>query len=140
MSRDRSKASALELTRSSFEAANSGDYDLMMSFYGPDSVFDMAPWGLGTYAGLVAIRAFFEDWIGGFEAFEMRLEEALDLGHGVVFAVARQEARPAGSSTYLRLRHAAVSLWRDGVAARVENYRDLDQGRAAAERLARSMD
>jgi ketosteroid isomerase-like protein len=90
-------ASALELTHGApFQAANSGDYDAMMSFYGRDSVFDMAPWGLGTYVGPVAIRAFFEDWIGGFDEFEMKVEESIDLGHGVVLAVARQDAfRPA---------------------------------------------
>jgi ketosteroid isomerase-like protein len=132
-------ASALQLTRRSFEAANSCDYDAMMSFYGPDSVFDMAPWGLGTYVGTTAIRAFFEDWIGGFDEFEMRLEEVVDLGHEVVFAVACQDARPVGSHASLRLRHAAVTVWRDGVAMRVKNYRDLDEGRTVAEKLAQSM-
>jgi ketosteroid isomerase-like protein len=137
MSRDQSTAGALELTRRSFRAANSGDFDAMMSFYGPDSVFDMAPWGLGTHVGLEAIRAFFEDWIGGFDEFDMRLEEARDLGHGVVYAVACQDARPAGGSAYLRLRHGAVCVWLDGVAVRVKNYRDLDEGRAVAEQVAR---
>jgi ketosteroid isomerase-like protein len=50
--------SPYELTRRSFEAADSGDFDRMISFYAPDSVFDMSPWGLGTYRGLPAIRAF----------------------------------------------------------------------------------
>jgi len=140
MSRDPSTASALELTRRSFKAANSGDFDAMMSFYGPDSVFDMAPWGLGTYVGLAAIRTFFEDWIGGFDELEMRLEEVLDLGHGVVLAVARQDARPVGSNAHLRLRHAAVSVWLDGVAFRVKNYRDLAEGRAVAKHVARSIE
>ena len=112
----------------------------MISFYGPDSVFDMAPWGLGTYVGPAAIRAFFEDWIGGFDEFEMKLDDVVDLGHGVVFAVACQDARPVGSHAYLRLRRAAVTVWRDGVAVRVANYRDLDEGRVAPEQLAQSME
>ncbi|HEV7584936.1 MAG TPA: nuclear transport factor 2 family protein [Solirubrobacteraceae bacterium] len=130
--------SALEQTRRSFEAADSGDYDWMMTFYGPDSVFDMSPWGLGTYEGLVAIRSFFQDWIGAFEEFEMKLDEAVDLGNGVVFAVASQRAVSAGSSTPLTLRHAAVSVWQNGTAVRITNYPDIEHARALAGELARS--
>jgi len=131
--------SALELASRSFEAADSGDFDWMISFYGPESVFDMSPWGLGTHSGLLAIRKFFEDWIGAFDQFEMKVEEIRDLGNGVVFAVAVQDARPAGGRGNLRLRHAAVSVWLDGVAIRVTNYPDIEEGRAAAERMAQSL-
>ncbi|HEX4187768.1 MAG TPA: nuclear transport factor 2 family protein [Solirubrobacteraceae bacterium] len=135
---DPSSSSPLELTRRSFEAADSGDYDWMMSFYGPDSVFDMSPWGLGTYEGLVAIRAFFKDWIGAFEVFEMKLEQMDDLGSGVVMAVARQTALSAGSSTPLRLRHAAVAVWENGIALAITNYPDVEHARTVAEELASS--
>jgi hypothetical protein len=64
--------SPYELTRRPFEAAGSGDFDRMISFYGPDSGFDMSPWRLGTYTGLPAIRAFFEDWIGAARAVAMQ--------------------------------------------------------------------
>jgi ketosteroid isomerase-like protein len=133
---DPTSSDPLELTRRSFEAADSGDYDWMMSFYGPDSVFDMSPWGLGTYQGLVAIRAFFKDWIGAFADFEMKLEEMVDLGNGVVFAVARQTALSAGSNAPLRLRHAAVAVWENGIAVAITNYPDLEQARTVAEELA----
>jgi hypothetical protein len=33
---------------------------------------------------------------------------------------------------------APVSIWTDGLAERVMNYADIDDGRAAAERLAES--
>jgi ketosteroid isomerase-like protein len=131
-------STALEQARRSFEAADSGDYDWMISFYGPGSVFDMSPWGLGTYEGLVAIRAFFEDWIGAFEEFAMWVEELEDLGNGVVFAVAMQDARSGGSPNHLRLRHAAVSVWEDGVAMLVVNYLNIDAARQIASELAES--
>jgi ketosteroid isomerase-like protein len=133
-------STALEQTHRSFEAADSGDFDWMISFYGPESIFDMSPWGLGTYIGTSAIRAFFEDWIGAFDEFEMKLEEAVDLGHGVTFAVADQDAISAGAPGRLRLRHAAVSLWVDGVAMRVTNYPDIEEARQIAERLAESLE
>ena len=138
MSEDPETATPYELTRRSFEAADSGDFDRMIGFYGSDSVFDMAPWGLGTHVGLTAIRAFFEDWIGAFDEFEMKLEEVEDLGGGLVFAVARQDALPAGSRTRLQLRHAAVAQWQDGVAVRVTNYPDIDEAREAARQIAAS--
>ena len=75
MANESTTSTALEQARRSFEAADSGDYEWMISFYGPNSTFDMSPWGLGTYEGLVAIKAFFKDWIGAFDEFEMKLEE-----------------------------------------------------------------
>jgi ketosteroid isomerase-like protein len=125
----------LELTRRSFQAADSGDYDAMIGFYGPNSVFDMSEWGLGIHTGLPAIRTFFEGWIGSFEEFEMKLEEVRDLGNGVTFAVALQNARPARSRTHLQLRHAAIAVWADGVAVRVTNYRDIAHARAIAKEM-----
>lgn|SRR5437763_16583655 len=136
MSDDRGASDPYDLTVRSFEAADSGDFDRMMTFYGPDSVFDMSPWGLGTYRGLAAIRAFFEDWIGGFDVFEMKLEEVEDLGGGLVFAVARQDARPAGSRTSLQLRHGAVAQWDGPILTRVANYPDIEEARAVAHQLA----
>jgi ketosteroid isomerase-like protein len=136
MPRQPMQSTPLELTRRSFEAADSGDFDAMIGFYGPDSVFDMAPWGLGTHAGLVAIRAFFEDWIGAFDEFAMKLEEAEELGDGLVFAVALQNALPAGGRSHLQLRHAAIAEWSNGVALRVTNYPDIDRARTIANQLA----
>ncbi|HWX96095.1 MAG TPA: nuclear transport factor 2 family protein [Solirubrobacteraceae bacterium] len=137
MSNEPTTSTALEQARRSFEAADSGDYDWMISFYGPDSIFDMEPWGLGTYEGLVAIKAFFKDWIGAFDEFEMKLEELADLGNGVVFGVARQYATSAGSNP-LQLRHAAVSVWEGGVAVLVRNYPDIEEARVIAQALAAS--
>jgi ketosteroid isomerase-like protein len=138
MSQEHITATAVEQARRSFEAADSGDYEWMLSFYGPESVFDMAPWGLGTYAGLSAIRSFFEDWIGAFEEFSMTADEVVDLGQDVVFAVATQVASSAGSPGPMRLQHAAVSVWEGGVITRVVNYPDIDAARAIAEQLSAS--
>jgi len=70
------------------------------------------------------------------EDFETEPEEQLDLGNGVGFTVAIQKGRPVGSSGEVRLRYALVSVWVDGLVVRVTNYADIDEGRAAAERLA----
>src|ERR1700694_5238585 len=87
----------VELTRGFFEAASRRDLDAVMSFYAPDAVWEAV--SLGTsFEGVAAIRGFFEDWTGAYGEFEIEMEEALDLGNGVVFAVTRLAARPAGSA------------------------------------------
>jgi ketosteroid isomerase-like protein len=139
MSREPKTVSVIDLTRHAFAAADDSDFDAMMSFFGPDSVWDVEPWGLGTHTGLAAIRHFLEGWIGSFDEYRVVVEEIVALGNGVVFAVATQYARPAGSRGQLRLRYAPVFVWVQGVAARVTHYRDIDEGRAVAERLAESV-
>jgi hypothetical protein len=124
---------AVELTRRTFEYANTGEFDELMSLFGPESVWDMSRWGLGTYEGPAAIHRFFRDWFGAYETYEILPEEIVDLGEGVVFTVGRQEGRSAGwRAAHIRLRHAAVFVWVDGVALKVATYRDIDEARAAA--------
>ncbi len=83
-----------------------------------------------------AIRRFFEDWIGAYEEFEIEPEEVVDLGNGVTLAVVHQNGRLVGSTGRVQLRYGAVSKWVEGVAVRTTNYTDIDEARAAAERLA----
>jgi ketosteroid isomerase-like protein len=121
------------LARRPYEAFNRRDFDLMMSVYGPDTVYEM---GFGFLHGSAAIREFYEDWTGDYEDFEVDLEDVLDLGNGVTMAVALLRGRLADSSGFLELRFAAVATWRDGLIERVATYTDIDQARAAAEHLA----
>jgi ketosteroid isomerase-like protein len=128
----------VELTRQHYEAADHRDFDALMSVYGPDPVWDTSPMGLGIYEGPVAIRGFFEDWIEQYEEWRIEPEEIIDLGGGVAFVVVRQNARLAGSTGYVQLHYAAVYAWAEGVLERITNYLDIDEARAAAERLAES--
>ena len=47
-----------------------------------------------------------------------------------------QKGRPVGSSGEVQLHYGTVSVWEDGKIARITNYTDIDEARAAAERLA----
>ena len=85
---------------------------------------------------MAAIRSFIEDWLANYEEFAATLEEVRDLGNGVTFSVIRQQGRLVGSSGHVQLRHAAVDVWVDGVIARAITGPDIDEARAAAERLA----
>jgi hypothetical protein len=85
-----------------------------------------------------AIREFLRNWIGSFDEYEVDIEQMLDLGNGVVLVIATQYAYSAGSGDQLRLRYAPVFVWANEVALLVTHYRDIDEGRVAAERLAES--
>jgi hypothetical protein len=138
MSEESTTPGRAELTRRLFETANVGDFNAMMRFFGSESIWDVEPWGLGTHAGPAAIRRFLEGWMGSFDKYHVVVEEMLDLGNGVVFAVATQYAHSAHVRGELRLRYAPVFVWADSVVVRVTHYRDIDEGRAAAKRLAAS--
>src|SRR3954454_13277822 len=136
MPEDSTTRDLVELVRSQWEAVNRRDLDALMSLCSPDGVYDPSPGGVGIFEGPAAIRGFLEDWWGAFEELRFELEEVRDLGNSVVFAVVRQDARPAGSIGHVRAREAYVYEWVDGLNARVTIYLDIDAARAAAERLA----
>ena len=136
MSEESTSTDPVELTRRQWDAVNRGDVDALMSRFPADGVYDPSPTGLGVFVGPAAVRGFLEEWWGAFEELRYELEEVRDLGKGVVFAVVRQDGRPAGSTGYVRAREAYVHEWVDGMIARVTIYLDIDEARAAAERLA----
>jgi ketosteroid isomerase-like protein len=124
--------------RRTVEAYRRGDFDAHMSSYAADAVLDMSARGLGIFEGRAAIRSFWEDYYRSFDDLKFELEQALDLGNGVMFAIVRQDACPAGSGARVRTREAWVSVWEEGMLVRGSSYSDIDEARAAAERLAES--
>jgi ketosteroid isomerase-like protein len=110
--------------------------DAAVSFYAPDAVWDASPWGMGVFEGVAAVRGFFDDWTRSYTDIEWEAEEVRDLGNGVTFAVILQKARVVGSSASAQLRYAAVAEWRDALIVRNTTYTNIDEARAAAERLA----
>jgi ketosteroid isomerase-like protein len=115
----------VELQKRLTAATNRGDVDAIVAFYAPDAVYDMSPVGMGVFEGEAAARGFIADWWTSYEESEFEAEETLDLN-----------GRPVGSSGAVRLRYGTVSVWEDGKIARITNYTDIDEARAAAERLA----
>jgi ketosteroid isomerase-like protein len=136
MSEESTTSDPVRLVRDAIAAGNSRDFDAMMSFYARDAVWDTSPSGLGVYEGRAAIRRFFEDWLSSYEEWTMDTETILDLGNGVVYTVNDQQARLAGSSGAVRLRDAWVCDLGEGLVVRLTVYPDIDEARAAAERLA----
>ncbi len=123
------------LSRSAVEAVGHRDFEEAMRFYTDDSVWDVSAMGLGIYRGAESIRRELEHWTGAYEQFAVEVEEVRDLGNGMVLSVTRQGGRPLGSSGHVQMRFAAVTEWRAGSILRVTAFLDVDEARAAAERL-----
>jgi ketosteroid isomerase-like protein len=127
----------IELTRQWIETDS---YDEWAAFAeqwcAPDVVLDAAQAGLGPYEGLAAVLAFLKEYWLTWEDHHHYAETVLDLGHGVVYSVIREHGRMTGSDAYVESTNAWVFLWVEGRAMRCTSYKDFDQARAAAERLA----
>jgi uncharacterized protein (TIGR02246 family) len=135
MSEEATTPDVVELMGRALEAANRRDLDAVAGSFAEDATFD----GRGVpdhYEGRAAIRSMLEEWFGSYEELEFGLEEVRDLGNGVVFAVVVQNGRPAGSAGHLRQREGWVFVWVRGLIERLRTS-EVDEGRAAAERLAR---
>ncbi len=125
----------VKLMGEAVEAFNRGDVDALMSFFAADAVFESPVLGT-SFEGAAAIRGFAEDWLGAFEEWAVELEEIVDMGNGIVFVVYGQEGRPVGSTGRARSRAVSVYEWADASVVRTKTYDDIDEARAAAERLA----
>jgi ketosteroid isomerase-like protein len=126
----------LEETRRWVEADSYDEFAAFIErYYAPDAVWDMGE-GLGPFEGLAAILAALRDYWTIWEEHHHYLEDVVDLGHGVVYIVVREYGRMKGSDSHIQRRNAWVNVWDDGKVLRNTRYADIDQARAAAERLA----
>ncbi|MGO8904442.1 MAG: nuclear transport factor 2 family protein [Solirubrobacteraceae bacterium] len=122
-------------TRRTIEALNRRDFDQAVVAYAVDAALEAVA-GMGTFEGRDAIRGFLEDWIGAYQDYEVRLEEFHDLGNGVTCSVVLQRGRLKGSSVFVERPTALLATRAGGLVVRLTLYTDIDEARAAAERLA----
>jgi ketosteroid isomerase-like protein len=125
-----------ERARLAIDAYNRRDFDEVMRFIASDAVWDMSDAGMGTLEGIAAIRGFYEDWIGSYEEYRAEIEEFVDFGNGITLFVLSLKGRPLGSSGEVRLQYATVGTSVENLTVHMTNYLDIDEARAAAERLA----
>ena len=136
MSEESTTADPVEQVRQAAAALSRRDFNAVMSMFAPDAVWDASQTGLGTFEGAEAIRRFVEDWRGAYREFEQEIVEGRDLGNGVVFTVVRQNARLAGSTGRVQELRCWTGTVVAGMWVRVVARNDIDEARAAAERLA----
>jgi ketosteroid isomerase-like protein len=136
MSNESTTPDLVERWERTAEAYARRDFHTMMRFFAPDAVWDASSAGVGSFEGLAAIRSFLEDWIGAYEEYEYRQEKSRDLGNGVWFFVASLGGRLAGSAGRVQERWSYTVTWADGMVTHAVVRPDIDEARAAAERLA----
>jgi ketosteroid isomerase-like protein len=124
------------LSRRLVEAVNRRDVDALMSFFAPEAVWDALGPGDERLRGPTAIRGMLEDWFRPYEDYEVELEELLDLGEGVVFAVAVSNARLLDSRASVQWRQGFVTLYDGALIVRISSHNDTEEALVAAERLA----
>jgi hypothetical protein len=112
--------------------------DVAMTFYAPGAVWDASRTGVGIFEGAAAMRRFFEDWLRAYEEYRHEIVEIRDLGNGVVFTVLDIVGRLAGSTGRVQETWSWTATWVEGMCERVVVRSDIDEARAAAERLAES--
>ena len=125
-----------EMVRRAAEAVNGRDIDALVAMFAPDGVWDASPAGLGLFEGHAAIRGLYHDWYAAYDEYEHVVDEFGDLGNGVSLAVYLERGRPRASSGFVDIRFACVVVWTDSLIERLIVYTDIDEARAAAERLA----
>lgn len=126
----------VELTRAVFASASRKDVDAMLGLHARHAGWDLSDAGLGSFEGVEAIQSFLKDWFGAFEDYRVDVEQAVDVGGGVIFVVVNATGRPVGIDASVQQRRGWVAVWRDGKLVRAASYLDLHQARTAAERLA----
>ena len=109
-----------------------------MGFYGPDPIYDVSPMGIGVFQGRAAIRRFLAEWMSSYDGYREDMQEVIDFGNGVAFAAVRESGRPTGGAVDTRTHSTFgfVIVWIDGKIARITAYPDINEARAAAERVA----
>jgi ketosteroid isomerase-like protein len=116
------------------DALDRRDFGALMSFYQPSAV--LASSGDSSFEGAADIREFWEDMYAPFEERNSEIVDVVELGGGVLLTVVDMSARPAGSSGVIRMCLATVWVLTEGLIERQTNYSDIEEARAAAERLA----
>jgi hypothetical protein len=136
MSEESTTADLVELTRHAIDIWRRHDLDGVMGFFVAEAVFDLSDMAMGTFEGAAAIRIFLADWLGTWGDHLAELEEIVDLSHGAVFVRAREVVRLSGSDGRVEQRRGWVYAWVDRKIETFTGYLDVDNARAAAERLA----
>jgi ketosteroid isomerase-like protein len=134
MSEEPTTSDPADATRSVVEAFNRRDFDTVEGSYAEHAVLVGAE--IGKFDGAAAIRGLYEDMATPYGDVHGEVEEVIDLGNGVTFAIVTVVGHPTGSTSQVRFRYAAAAVVADGVIARQTNSMDIDDARAAAERLA----
>ncbi|MDX6668621.1 MAG: uncharacterized protein QOK04_2001 [Solirubrobacteraceae bacterium] len=123
----------VELVRGNLERFREGETESAFAHFAPDVEWVVAkehPEST-THRGTSAIRAYLATWSESVADWELEADEFIDAGDRVA-VVGHFRGRGKESGAELSVQVALVSLVREGVVVRVEEYLDRDEALAAA--------
>ena len=137
MSEESTTPDPVERTRVFYETMDRDwDFDALAGFFAPDAVWDLSESHLGIYEGVAAIGDFLVGYWATWEDHHHEIEGIVDFGGGVLSVAIREDGCLKGSDARVQARHLQVFEWARGRILRISGYPDIDEARAAAERLA----
>ena len=124
----------VEVVRAAYEAFERGDLDAVSELHDPaiewqTSVEDP---DAATHRGRVAVRRYFEEYMGTFPGFRAELEECVAAPHGRVFTTTRYTGQARVSRMDMDWRQSVVYTVESGMIVRGEEYFDRGQALEAA--------
>jgi ketosteroid isomerase-like protein len=135
MSEESTPPDPIQSMRDAFAAADAEDLDGVTANFAPDAVWVMDEVGLGPFEGVEAIRAFLLEWWALWEEHHHDVEDVVVLSVRVGYVIIREGGRMKSSDALVEARVAHVMESVDGQLVRDTTYVDIDEARAAAERL-----
>ena len=127
----------LDIVRASLAAWSALDMDRMVEGWAPDIVWDMTRYhpnmpGREVVEGADAYILFLGEWLANWRSQELWAEEILERGDRVL-AICNRHGVVRATGTEVDRRWAQVWTFRDGEVARICNYSEPDEARAAVE-------
>ena len=127
-----------ELLRRGAEALSRRDFDEFMSYFAPHAVWDLNAWsGSGRSREWTRLERSSKTGWGVTRSIWSRLRRFSISDMVWLFVAYQEDGRPVGSNGRVERRQAQVTVWVAGVIERATVYTDVDEARAAAERLAK---
>ena len=122
----------VETVRRTYEAANQGDYDAVVSYFHPEIEFHAYPRSPGgVYHGRQAVREYIESVWEHLESVRVEVDELLDAGDQVV-VVTTQHPVPKRGQREMTAHLAEVYTVRDSLLAERRPYSTRNEALEAA--------
>ena len=126
----------IDVVRDQFEATNERDFARAMDLYSHDVVLVVHPEAFlyaGTFEGRETVGRYFGEWFSTFEpGYRFEIDEAQEIGDGVVFLVATHRGRGRNSGAEVQTQTGYHYTIRDGKVARVEIFAGRTEALEAA--------
>jgi ketosteroid isomerase-like protein len=126
----------VRIARQAYEAVSRGDFDAVMSLFAADAVYELSEAGWGPSRARRQSGASSRTGIAAGRNAGLRRRSFSISGTASCFTCFGRAGRLVGGDGRVEQRLASLATWANGKIEWLKDYRDIDQARADAERLA----